>query len=310
MKLKKIGSMKPLAAAIGLGLAIAASPASAAITWGSPFTLFEDDDVDFLIDSTTGAIKTGNIEVGDTLVAIAEINFDAGGAIGPEELTAISVIQVAAFADLDGGGVLNDIVFAPGSFNLIGLAGMPLGAMAAFWLDPNPDLDISAGAIIAGTPSCTTLAGCVAQASNGNLWEVDGFQGGTQGLVDGDEFWVALNAQTDTTVVDPANPALPFGSVATGLSILFNGTGQILVEDEISCVPFCGVGPGVTNGAVDMLGQGSILGGGETFTPNSEWFATSDFDFTKKREIPEPASLALLAVGLLGVGASVRRRRS
>ncbi|RDE24789.1 PEP-CTERM sorting domain-containing protein [Motiliproteus coralliicola] len=309
MKQLKTDSIKPLAAAIGLGLAVAASPASADINWNTGTTLFEDDNVDFLINDDGDGI----LEVGESLVAVAEVNTAGGVDIAPQELTAISVITLAGFADLDGGGIANDMIFTPGDFADIGLGTISTtyaGAMVAFWLDDTPNLDISAGSVLADSTSCTTLAGCVAQASDGDLWQVDGFEGGTQGLVDGDEFWVAFNAQADTNIVDVSNPAFSFGSVNAGLSILFNGTGRELVEDSQSCFPFCGSGAGVTNGAVDFIAQGSILGGGEGFTTGgSEWFATSDFDFTKQA-IPEPASVALLAVGLLGVGASLRRRRS
>jgi hypothetical protein len=154
-----------------------------------------------------------------------------------------------------------------------------------------------------GNASCSTLVQCLTQATGGSLWQVDGIDDS-----DADDFWIALNAATDTSVVNTALGSQTFGGVNAGLSILFNGTGQNLVENSLDCGVFCGVGG---DGFVDFSAQGSILGGLENNDGGiaSEWFATSDFDFIKARAVPEPGTLALMAAGLLGFGASLRRRR-
>jgi hypothetical protein len=279
-------TQKVLAAVIGFSLAIMASSASAGPVWGSPTTTFEDDNVDFLIKGE-GNTQTGIIEQGDLVAAVIEFHDSAGTPIQPEELTGLAILEVAAILDLDGYGGVNDIVYKPATLGFdfySGIAPLPngtgaagSGGMLALWLDDNPDLDINAGTILAGSPSCTTYAGCVAQATNGDSWMIAGFG------ADPDNGWVAFNSYLDTSIVDIVNPSLILSSSNAGLSVLFNNTGQVLAPNNIGCAPFCGPGG---DGKVDMVAGLSIKGGGEEAVP-SEWFATSDLDMTMSNEPPD-----------------------
>ena len=193
-------TQKILAAVIGFSLAIMASSASAGPTWGSPTTTFEDDNVEFLIKQ------------GDLVAAVVEFHDSAGTPIQPEELTGLAILEVAAILDLDGFGGENDIVFQPATSGFdfySGIAALPNGAgaagsggMFAIWLDGDPDLNIGADVIGTGNLSCTTYAGCVAQATDGDSWMVAGFG------ADPDNGWVSFNAFLDTSMVDIVEPSI------------------------------------------------------------------------------------------------------
>jgi hypothetical protein len=297
--------VKAILAAVGLGLAAISAPAAAAIVWFPPVTSFEDDDLDFLINNV-GSPNT--LDVGDTLVTVFEIQrtfgvFGGGPAnIGPgQELTGIAAIDVVSAVPTGTPGLFN-YTFAPHAAGLNAL--LPVasavpggaaggGAIAAAWLDNNPNLQLV-------PPNCATLADCTARASDGTLWQVDGFNG------DPNEFWAATNARADLGAVRSLPASTKVATVNFGLNVLFNGTGQNLGPQACAICP-----PGGDN-AIDVIGSGDVLGGqglpASLFATGA--FARSDFDFQKATvSVPEPSVLALLATLFLGLGVTRRGRR-
>ena len=286
----KTSKQRSILATLVAGLALVSTSAMAGITYYDPLTIFEDDDLDWYEDNSTTPNDT--LDIGDRLISVFIINqtvnsdSSASALITGGELTGIAVIEVTAKVDTglidpDGNKIFAFTFGAPSNgLNNYLLADLPGtlgtagdGTVIAAYFDTTPDLG--------SPPQCTSLNDCLAKGGDGDLWEADT-------LDDPDSLgtgWSGLGA--DDILAVAALPAVTkVALVNYRLNIAFNGTGQELGPQIIGSADILG-GAGLTNGA----------------------FARSDADFQKEVSIPEPGTMALLSVGLLGLGAVQRRRR-
>lgn len=323
MNMKKTAT----AMAVGLALSVAAAASSAALM------KFEDDDLDFLLrpsgdQNWQKQPINGNtdFQLGDILVSVFEIGvhtIDGVNKIPPgQELTGVAAIQITG---ISGTTIGSTITFgAVGDTGLDGILaanginfGMPLGAGAAVAMFFNRtdgvgnDKDLKIGLADGnpqGNPSCTNLSDCLEQATLGEKYQVDGFLG------DPDEFWqaviVASGGANPGTVLN-INSSFLVASFNGALSNLFQGGGlKIGPTNIVNGLP----GPCVTgiDGKDGCVTGGTFSGsitGGQGIPLAHGAFAHSDFDGTKNT-IPEPATLLLLASGLLGISASRWARKA
>ena len=246
--------------------------------------LLSDNSAENLIK---GAGNTGTtLEVGDKLHGIFLIDDVAGQSIlagsGYDELTGVFETEVLTA----GGGPGNYTwTFGPSAaFE----ATYGVGAMIAYFTDPVHEY-------VRQTNSGQTEAQMEALVTNGSLLWV-------ASMVDGANFWRS-NAATNDTALPGVPPNTAFGQYQWGLDITVNNSGKEI--KQVSCFNI----DTLSASMVDQCGNGQVISPAPSTgftTPYAVW----DDQNINMNLVPEPTTLALLGVTLLGFGATRRAKKS
>lgn len=175
--------------------------------------------------------------------------------------------------------------------------GLPAGALIAMWEDDTPDYNRVA-----------PIATAEATATNGILRWVLGF-GADPGLVNpngsgaqGDEIWLAFGAPQDPSIAKGVPAGSGIGTFNFQTSTLYE-TFANTNFGFVNCTP-TGFGDGLcgTNAQGGLVGTQGINTGYDVFN-------NIDMTFYPER-VPEPATIAILGMGLFGISAARRRKTS
>lgn len=244
-------------------------------------TRFEDDDLDFVIDNGDGVVSIGDVLISGIQFATAlhldifgsEITADTTDlAIGNDALVALAQIKVTAY-----DSVLDVFLFGQVDDDT---------PMVQVWSGGNINFDPF------GDPTLAEMEAAIQDGTH--LWDFSV-------TADPDTFWSYGSSQGAAGLSYATVAGSPASFTAGVVNFALNQVGG----DDIFNPLWNGIPLGLFgDGLVDLTGTGTIQGGQGKFNGA---FARSDVDVFVN-PVPEPATMTLFGLGLLGLGFMGRRR--
>ncbi|PKO86967.1 MAG: hypothetical protein CVU16_16410 [Betaproteobacteria bacterium HGW-Betaproteobacteria-10] len=268
------------------GMALTSAPSHAA-TINTLFTpginTIQDSDAERILRDGA-ALTSGGYAEGDVIQSILRFDTVNSGSIGdslpfPYQLNAFSQLRIVSIVDLNGGTLdLGD------SIRLI------FGAVAGFGNGGDVLAQLYEGSAVPSNNFSQTAATGIANITGQTLI-------GELGLNGIDDFWFA-DTINDISILAAATPGGGQAAQgAFGLTFLSNDGGIPFISN--------GIFSAVSGQFHDVVGDASVYA--REVGTHSDWLLSSNLNASFA--VPEPATIGLLGLGLLGIGLGKRRRQ-